>query len=63
MDVFKGNSYSFNPIKNLTERENGAKQEYSTIDLNLKLNILKNLNTELKLGRQGHNKKQSEYKI
>ncbi len=63
MDVFKGNSYSFNPIKNLTERENGAKQEYSTIDLNLKLNILKNLNTELKLGRQGHNKKQSEYKF
>lgn len=46
----KGNSYSFNPVKNLTEQENGAKQEYSTIDLNLKLNILKNLNTELKLG-------------
>ena len=63
MDAFKGNSYSFNPVKNLTEQENGAKQEYSTIDLNLKLNILKNLNTELKLGRQGHNKKQSQYKF
>ena len=32
MDAFKGNSYSFNPVKNLTEQENGAKQEYSTID-------------------------------
>ena len=27
MDAFKGNSYSFNPVKNLTEQENGAKQE------------------------------------
>ena len=31
MDAFKGNSYSFNPVKNLTEQENGAKQEYSCL--------------------------------
>jgi len=63
MDAFKGNDYSYNPIKNLTERDNGAHQEYSTVDLNMKLNILKNLNTELKLGRQGHSKKSQDYKF
>jgi TonB-linked SusC/RagA family outer membrane protein len=61
MDYFKGRYDEWNPIKNLTERENGASQEYATIDFNIKLNILKNLNTELKLARQGHNKKQREY--
>lgn len=61
MEAFKGSFDSYNPIKFLTERENGAGQEYISIDLNVKLNILKNLNTELKLGRQGHNKKQREY--
>lgn len=34
MDAFKGNSYSYNPVKNLTERDRGALQEYSIIDLN-----------------------------
>lgn len=61
MAYFKGRYDEYNPIKNLTERENGASQEYSTVDFNIKLNILKNLNTELKLGRQGHNKKQREF--
>ncbi|MDD3358516.1 MAG: SusC/RagA family TonB-linked outer membrane protein [Parabacteroides sp.] len=61
MDYFKGRYDEYNPIKNLTERENGASQEYSTVDFNIKLNLLKNLNTELKLGRQGHNKKQREF--
>ena len=62
MDAFKGNSYSYNPVKNLTERDRGALQEYSIIDLNAKLNILDNLSTELKLGRQGHSKKEQDYK-
>ena len=62
MDLFKGSDYTYNPIKALTERIDGAKQEYSSVDLNLKLNILENLNTELKLGRQGHNKKSQVYK-
>ena len=63
MDAFKGNSYSYNPVKNLTERDRGALQEYSIIDLNAKLNILDNLSTELKLGRQGHSKKEQDYKF
>lgn len=61
MDYFKGRYDEWNPIKNLTEREHKANHEYATIDFNIKLNILENLNTELKLGRQGHNKKQMEY--
>ena len=61
MDAFRNNFDSYNPIYNLTRRENGATQEYITTDFNIKLNILKNLNTELKLGRQGTNKKQREY--
>lgn len=63
VDAFKGSGgYSYNPIKNLTERDNRALQEYSMIDFNAKLNILKNLNTELKLGRQAHSKKNQDYK-
>lgn len=61
MEAFRNNFDSYNPIYNLTRRENGASQEYLTTDFNVKLNILKNLNTELKLGRQGHDKKQREY--
>lgn len=61
MDAFRNNFDSYNPIYNLTRRENGATQEYITTDFNVKLNILKNLNTEIKLGRQGTNKKQREY--
>lgn len=61
MDYFKGRYDEYNPIKNLTERENGATQEYSAVDFTAKLNILKNLNTEITLGRQGHNKKQREF--
>lgn len=61
MDYFKGRYDEWNPIKNLTERENGATQEYATVDFNIKLNITKDLNTELKLGRQGHSKKQRQF--
>lgn len=61
MDYFKGRFDEWNPIKNLTERENGATQEYVTTDFNIKLNLTDHLNTELKLARQGHNKKQREF--
>lgn len=61
MDAFRNNFDSYNPIFNLTRRENGATQEYLTSDFNIRLNILKNLNTELKLGRQGHDMKKREY--
>jgi TonB-linked SusC/RagA family outer membrane protein len=61
MNYFKGRYDEWNPIKNLTERTNGASQEYATMDFNIKLNLLENLNTELKLARQGHGKKHHEY--
>lgn len=63
VDAFKGSGgYSYNPVKNMTERDNHALQEYSMVDFNAKLNILKNLNTEVKLGRQGHNRKVEDYR-
>jgi len=52
---------TFNPVQNLLARENGADQEYSIIDITTRLNILKNLNTELKLARQGHDLLRREY--
>ncbi|WP_295118462.1 SusC/RagA family TonB-linked outer membrane protein [uncultured Chitinophaga sp.] len=52
---------TYNPVQNLKARENGADQKYSIMDLNVKLNILKNLNTELKLARQGHERMGREY--
>src|SRR5690606_1814606 len=52
MQVFGYDVY--NPVQNLTTRENGADQEYSIVDFNFRLNLLKNLSTELKLARQGH---------
>lgn len=64
VDAFKGSGgYSYNPIKNMTERDNKVLQEYTMVDFNAKLNILKNLNTELKLGRQGHNRKINDYRL
>ncbi|MGM0621737.1 MAG: SusC/RagA family TonB-linked outer membrane protein [Bacteroidota bacterium] len=43
---------TYNPIQDLMEREDGADQEYSIIDFNIKMNLLQNLNTEIKLARQ-----------
>ena len=51
----------YNPIQNLETREDGADQEYSIIDFNFKLNLLKNLNTQLKLARQGRDEYKREY--
>ena len=57
---FKGYD-TYNPVGDLKDRENGAKQEYSILDFNMKLNLLPNLNTELKLARQGRLMKKYEY--
>lgn len=51
----------YNPVQELNARENGADQTYSIIDFNVKLNILKNLNTELKVARQDHDQYKREY--
>ncbi|MGV3586916.1 MAG: SusC/RagA family TonB-linked outer membrane protein [Adhaeribacter sp.] len=52
---------TYNPVQNLLARENGSDQEYSIIDITTRLNILNNLNTELKLARQGHDQLRREY--
>ncbi|MCK7560046.1 TonB-dependent receptor [Chitinophaga sedimenti] len=52
---------TYNPVQNLKARENGADQKYSIMDLNIRLNLTKNLNTELKLARQGHERLGREY--
>lgn len=52
---------TFNPVQELRERENGADQTYSIIDFTVKLNLLKNLNTELKLARQDRDQFKREY--
>lgn len=51
----------YNPVQNLLARENGADQEYTVADFNIQLNLLKNLNTQLKLARQGHDMYRREY--
>ncbi|MBF9255124.1 SusC/RagA family TonB-linked outer membrane protein [Pontibacter sp. 172403-2] len=52
---------TYNPVQNLLARENGADQEYSVVDLTFRLNLLDNLNTEIKLARQGHDRLGREY--
>ncbi|QEH42907.1 SusC/RagA family TonB-linked outer membrane protein [Chitinophaga sp. XS-30] len=52
---------TYNPVQDLLARENGADQNYSIVDMNVKLNILKNLSTEIKLARQGHEMLRREY--
>jgi TonB-linked SusC/RagA family outer membrane protein len=62
MEAFKNSFDTYNPVKNLTERDRGARQEYSNIDFNIKLNILKNLSTEVNLARRGQNTKSRDYR-
>lgn len=57
---FKGYD-TYNPVGDLKDRINGARQEYNIMDFNVKLNLMKNLNTELKLARQGQVMKRYEY--
>ncbi len=52
---------TFNPVQELKERENGSDQVYSIIDFNIKMNLLTNLNTEVKLARQAHDQYRREY--
>ena len=52
---------TWNPVAELRDRENYGKNEYNIIDLGVKLNLLNNLNTELKVSRQGHNYKHYEW--
>ena len=52
---------TYNPVQNLLARENGADHGYSIVDFNVKLNLHKNLNTEVKLARQGHDRDGREY--
>lgn len=61
MDAFRNSFDTFNPVKNFTEADRTARLEYSTVDFGIKLNILKNLNTEVKLGRQGINNQERAY--
>lgn len=52
---------TFNPVQNLMARENGADQIYSIVDFTVKLNLLKNLNTEVKLAQQSQDRTGREY--
>jgi len=52
---------TYNPVQDLLARENGADNTYSIVDFTIKLNISKNLNSELKLARQGHDRLGREY--
>ncbi len=68
MDPNDPNSYNtllgydtYNPVQDLLARENGSDQTYSIFDITLRLNLLKNLNTELKVARQGHDQLRREY--
>lgn len=52
---------TYNPVGDLEDRINGARQEYNIMDFDIKLNLLPNLNTALKLARQGQVMKRYEY--
>ena len=57
---FKGYD-TYNPVGDLKDRINGARQEYNIVDFNIRLNLLSNLHTELKLARQAQVMKKQEY--
>lgn len=52
---------TYNPVQDLLARENGADRNYSIADFNVRLNLRKNLYTELKLARQGQEMLRREY--
>ncbi len=52
---------TYNPVQDLTTRDNGADQTYSVVDLTFRFNLLKNLSTDLKIARQGHDMWRREY--
>lgn len=59
-NILKGYD-TYNPIGDIMDCINDAKNEFSVIDFNIKLNILPNLNTELKLARQSRNANAQQY--
>lgn len=52
---------TYNPVQRLKTRKDGAEQQYSIINLNFKLHLTTDLNTELRLSRQGHDRKAFRY--
>ncbi len=52
---------TYNPVADLKARENGSDHTYSIVDFSAKLNLTKDLNTELKVARQGHDQFKREY--
>ncbi len=52
---------TYNPIQDLMARDNGADQTYSIVDFTFRLNLLKNLSTDLKVARQGRDMWRREY--
>lgn len=52
---------TWNPVQRFKTWDNGAEQEYNTININFKLNLTKDLNTELRLSRQAHDRKAFYY--
>jgi TonB-linked SusC/RagA family outer membrane protein len=53
--------YNYNPYNSLKDHSISDKYEYSTIDLNFRVNFLDNLYSELKVGRQGVGRNRYEY--
>ncbi|MBD0258934.1 MAG: SusC/RagA family TonB-linked outer membrane protein, partial [Cytophagales bacterium] len=52
---------TYNPVQLLKTRELTGERVYSIFDFNIKLNLLKNLDTQLKLARQGNDLLKNEY--
>lgn len=52
---------TYNPVQDLLTRENGADQTYSVVDFTFRLNLMKNLSTDLKVARQGRDMWRREY--
>jgi len=52
---------TYNPVQDLLTRENGADNTYSIIDINTKLNLTRNLSTQLKMATQRTDQLRREY--
>jgi len=52
---------TYNPVQDLLTRISQAQHEYAVIDLNVKLNLTKKLNTVLNFTRQGHSREYGGY--
>ncbi len=52
---------TYNPVQALRTQQSGADVTYSVVDVTARLNLLKNLSTEVKLGRQGRSRDRRYY--